>query len=352
MSYPKHRLLLAWLAIFVPAASPSAASAAEPIRIVATTPDLGSLAREVGGDDVAVTVLAKGGEDPHFLEAKPSFIKAASDADLFIQTGMELEMGWAPPIITNSRNARIQPGAPGNLDASNAITPLEVPTGSVDRSMGDVHAAGNPHYLTDPINGLRVATLIAARLGELSPDHREAFQEHLAAFRTRLGADLVGDKLAAKYDFEKLATLEERGRLLDFLKSQNDADALGGWFGALRDAGMLDAPVKAVADHNLWPYFARRFNIEVVGFLEPKPGVPPTTRHLQDVIGEMKDKGVHLVLSTVYFDPRHAAFVARQTGAGVAELAHMPGARPGADDYLAMCDYNIRTLIAAAGGSR
>jgi ABC-type Zn uptake system ZnuABC Zn-binding protein ZnuA len=327
------------------AATAPFARAGEPLKVVATTPDLGSLVREVGGDAVSLTVLAKGTEDPHFLEAKPSFIKAASEADLFVLTGMELEMGWAPPIIANSRNERIQPGAKGYLEASRAITPLEVPTGPIDRSMGDVHAAGNPHFLTDPVNGLRVAALIADRMGELRPEEREDFQKRYQGFRDRLGRALVGDTLAAKYDFEKLATLQEHGRLAAFLEAQGDGASLGGWFGMLKDAGTI----RAVADHNLWPYFARRFNIEIVAFLEPKPGVPPTTRHLQEVIDRMKETGARVIIAAVYFDPRHATVVARETGAKVAALAHQPGARAGTDDYLAMCDYNVRQVAAAAG---
>jgi ABC-type Zn uptake system ZnuABC Zn-binding protein ZnuA len=345
------RTLTCFIVLLAAAIAPAASAQTAPLKVIATTPDLGALVHEIGGDAISLTVLAKPTEDPHFLEAKPSYIKAASEADLFIQTGMELEMGWAPPIIANSRNDRIQPAARGYLEASRAITPLEVPTGPIDRSMGDVHAAGNPHFLTDPIAGLQVARLIAERLGELRPAQHDTFQNNLKSFRDRLGKAMVGEALAAKYDFEKLAALQERGKLLSFLDSQGDAAALGGWFGLLKDRGILASPVKAVADHNLWPYFARRFNVQIVAFLEPKPGVPPTTRHLQDVVSTMKDQHIGVILSTVYFDPRHAAFVARETGAKTAELAHMPGARPGTDDYLAMCDYNVRQLAAAAGGS-
>ncbi len=345
------RTLIRLAFLLTAAIAPAAFGQTVPLKVIATTPDLGSLVHEVGGDAVSLTVLAKPTEDPHFLEAKPSFIKAASEADLFIQTGMELEMGWAPPILSNSRNDRIQPAARGYLEASRAITPLEVPSGPIDRSMGDVHAAGNPHFLTDPIAGLQVARLIADRLAELRPDQRDAFQNNLKSFRDRLGKAMVGDALATKYDFEKLVSLQERGKLLAFLDSQGDAAALGGWFGLLKDRGVLAAPVKAVADHNLWPYLARRFNLQIVAFLEPKPGISPTTRHLQDVITTMKEQHIGMILSTVYFDPRHAAFVARETGAHTAELAHMPGARPGTDDYLAMCDYNVHQLAAAAGAT-
>ena len=145
---------------------------ARPLQVAVTIPDLGSLVREIGGDQVAVTVFAKGTEDAHFVEAKPSFIKTLSEADLFIQMGLEMEMGWAPVLQQNARNAKVLPGARGFLDASTVITPLDVPTGPVDRSLGDVHEAGNPHYLLDPINGLRVARLIRDKLIELRPERQ------------------------------------------------------------------------------------------------------------------------------------------------------------------------------------
>ena len=184
----------------------SAQDAARLIQVSATVPELGSLAREVGGDRVSITVFAKGTEDAHFVEAKPSFIKALSQCDLYIQVGMDLEIGWAPVLLRNARNGAVLPGAPGFLDASKVISPLEIPTGPVDRSMGDVHPQGNPHYLLDPINGLKVARLIRDKLSELRPNHKAYFEERYAAFSKRLGTALVGEKLARKYDVEKLAS--------------------------------------------------------------------------------------------------------------------------------------------------
>src|SRR5574337_1385956 len=159
---------------------------AEPIQVCATVPDLGSLAREVGGNQISVTVLAKGTEDAHFIEAKPSFIKALSQCDLYIQVGLDLEIGWAPVLLQNARNAAILPGGRGYLDASRVITPLEVPTGPVDRSMGDIHPLGNPHYLSDPVNGLKVARLIRDTLVALRPEGKPYFDDHFIAFNLRL----------------------------------------------------------------------------------------------------------------------------------------------------------------------
>src|SRR5687768_6768351 len=175
-------------------------SSNELLNVVATVPELSSLARDIGGDHVAVTVFAKGTEDSHFIEAKPSFVKILSRANAFIQIGMGLEIGWVPTLLQQARNRHIVPGAPGYIDASTVIAPLQVVSGAVDRSMGDVHPEGNPHYLLDPVQGLKVAQLIRDRLSELRPSHKADFEAQYATFYRHLGAGLVGESLAAKYD--------------------------------------------------------------------------------------------------------------------------------------------------------
>lgn len=282
-------------------------SQAEPLRVCATVPDLGDLVRRVGGDEVSVTVFAKGTDDPHFLDAKPGFIRDLSRADLYVEVGLELEVGWAPVLLQNARNARVLPGQPGHLDASAAIAPLEVPTGQVDRSMGDVHASGNPHYLVDPECGRAVARLVRDRLVVLRPEAADGFRQRYDAFEQEL------------------------------------REAEGRWRGALEKA----QGTSVVVDHNMWPYFARRYGLDVVAYLEPKPGLPPTTRHLADVVQTMKQRQVGLVLASPYFDTRHADFVARATGARIVPLAHQVGARPGVDTYLDLINYNVEQLRAA-----
>jgi ABC-type Zn uptake system ZnuABC Zn-binding protein ZnuA len=323
------------------------AGAAEPLKVVATVPELGALVRAVGGDLVTVTVLAKPTEDPHFVEAKPSSVKALSDADLYVQVGLQLEIGYAPVLLTGARNPNILAGQKGYVDASSVITPLDVPVGPIDRSMGDVHPVGSPHYLLDPLNGLKVAALLRDTLRALRPADAAQFAANYDAFRQQLGVDLVGPTLAKKYDAEKLATLFEYGKLMPFLQQQGQAADLGGWLGDL-------APfrgVKAVDDHPMWTYFARRFGIDIVGHLEPKPGVAPTTKHLQEIVDLVKADHVPLLLAAAYYDPRHADFVAAQTGARVVRMANQAGARPGTDDYLAMVNYNVQQLVAALRAS-
>jgi len=314
---------------------------AQPLRVITTVPDLADLAATVGGDAVLATSLAKGPQDPHFVEARPSFVRALHDADLLIAVGLELETGWLPVLLQGARNPRVGPGSPGYLDASTAIAPLDVPRAQVDRSMGDVHPFGNPHYLTDPVNGVRVAGAIRARLSELRPADTAGFQARFDAFEAGMVAALVGPELAAKRPAREILAAIERDATAA-LASQSGV-ALEGWLGAIA-AG---APRKAVEDHRAWTYFARRFGVELVAALEPLPGIAPTTRHLRAVVEQMRAEGVGLIFATAYFSPAHAAFVARETGARVVPLAHQVGSRPGTDPYRAMVDANVRALLGA-----
>ena len=320
---------------------------AQPLKVCATVPELGSLVQEIGGEQTTLTVFAKGPENAHFVVPKPSFIKALSTCDVYVQIGLDLEIGWAPPLLQNARNGAILPGGQGYIDASTAITPLEVSSAPVDRSMGDVHPFGNPHYLLDPVNGLRVARLLRDRLSALRPTNAPYFAERYADFRRRLGVALVGEALADAYDFEKLAVLARHGRLETFLKSQGQEALLGGWIGSLRP----HAGNKLVGDHNAWVYFAELFGFDMVAYLEPLPGIPPTTKHLNTVIELMKANGVRAVLAVAYYDPRYAQFISENSGAAVVPMAVQANSRPGTAHYLDMLDYNVKQLSAVLGGT-
>ena len=320
---------------------------AQPLKVCATVPELGSLVQEVGGEQTTLTVFAKGPENAHFVVPKPSFIKALSTCDVYIQVGLDLEIGWAPPLLQNARNGAILPGGQGYIDASTVIAPLEVSSTPVDRSMGDVHPFGNPHYLLDPMNGLRVALLLRDRLSTLRPASAPYFAERYADFRRRLGVALVGEALADAYDFEKLAVLARHGRLETFLKSQGQEALLGGWIGSLRPY----AGNKLVGDHNAWVYFAELFGFDMVAYLEPLPGIPPTTKHLNTVIELMKANGVRAVLAVAYYDPRYAQFISENSGAAVVPMAVQANSRPGTAHYLDMVDYNVKQLSAVLGGT-
>jgi zinc/manganese transport system substrate-binding protein len=297
------RLTLLAAALMVTAARPSAAA----VRVVATTEDLASLAREVGGDKVTVVALAKGYQDPHFVDPKPSFILEMSRADLLIVVGRELEIGWLPPLMTSGRNAKVQPGANGYLDASANVKILEIPTGQLTRAMGDVHPQGNPHYWLDPANGRRIAQTIMNKLGELSPPDRAYFEQRYAAF----------DK--------KLAAAESR------------------W-----DAAM--APYKGtkiVTYHRSWPNFMERFGLNVIGYVEPKPGIPPTTSHTIELIDEMKKQGVKVIVVEPYFDLKTPQSIAKQVGGEVLVLAPSVGGSKEAADYVGLFDYDVNAVVAA-----
>lgn len=310
------------------------ARAAPPIRIVTTTSDLGHLARHVGGDRVDVLALCAGYEDPHFLQAKPGFVLRARNADLWIRVGMDLEIGWEPPVLDGSRNRRIRPGQPGHLCASTCIHALDIPTGPLTRDMGDVHAAGNPHYWLDPWNGRRIAAGIADRLALLYPADAAYFQSNRLAFARELDEAMFGADLVARVDGDRLWALQEGGELEAFLHAEGLASALGGWVRAL-------APLKGksiVTYHKSWVYFAHRFGLSVVAELEPKPGVPPTAAHLSSLEERMRREGIELILQEPFYSRRAADRVARNTGARVVLAASSVGATPEASGYLALFD--------------
>jgi zinc/manganese transport system substrate-binding protein len=296
-------LALAVLALWPPAGH----GAAAPLKVVATTEDLGSLAKEVGGDRVAVDVFSRGYQDPHFVEPKPSFILKLVNADLLIVVGRELEVGWLPPLLTQSRNSKIQPGARGFLDASLNVRILDIPTGQITRAMGDVHPQGNPHYWLDPENGRRIAQAIRDRLTELVPNDKAYFALRYADFDSRLTqGQKRWDTLMASY----------RGR-------------------------------KIVTYHRSWSNFAERFGLDVVGYVEPRPGIPPTPSHTVALIDEMKRQGIKVILVEPYFDVKTPQAVARQTGAEVLVMPPSVGGVKEATDYIALFDYNINLLVAA-----
>lgn len=280
---------------------------AAPLRVVATTEDLASLTREVGGDRVTVVGLAKGYQDPHFVEPKPSFIFEVSRADLLIVVGRELEIGWLSPLITSSRNAKIQVGANGYLDASLTVKILEIPTGQITRAMGDVHPQGNPHYWLDPANGRRMAQAIKDKLSQLDPAGKAVFEQRYAAFDTRLAA------------------AEKR------------------W-----DAAMAPYKgTKVVTYHRSWPNFMERFGLNVMGYVEPKPGIPPSPSHTLELIADMKAQGVKLIVVEPYFDIKTPTAIANQVGGKVLVLAPSVGGDKAAADYVQLFDYNVATMVAA-----
>src|SRR6184192_1756372 len=283
------------------------ARAQSKLNVVATTEDLASIAREVGGDRIAIESIARGYQDPHFVEAKPSFILKLQKADLLVVVGRELEIGWLPPLINQSRNGKIQQGAAGYLDASLGATILEVPSGQITRAMGDVHPLGNPHYWMDPENGKRVAKEIADKLNEFRPNDRAYFDQQLASFTSRLS--------------------EAEKRWLSMMAPYKGT--------------------KMVTYHRSFPNFAERFGLDIVGYVEPRPGIPPTPQHTFDLENEMKRMNVKLVLVEPYFDLKTPNAIGRETGAEVLVMPPSVGGVKEVTDYFKLFDYDISLLIDA-----
>lgn len=283
------------------------AAASAKLNVVATTPDLAAIAREVGGDVVEITTLAKPTEDPHFVDARPSFIVKLNRADALIEGGAELEAGWLQPLLNGSRNPKIAAGAPGRIICARGITMLEVPT-TLDRSKGDIHAAGNPHYLTDPENAKIVAGHICEAFCKLDDRLCDQFQANLQKFSGR---------------FEEKAA-EWQTLLAPF------------------------AGKSIVSYHNMWPYFARRFGLKADLFLEPKPGIPPTPTHLAGVIARMKAEQIRVIIVEPFQNRRTAEKVAAETGAVVVDVTQYPGGIKGTEGgYIELMDYLVRSLAKA-----
>jgi ABC-type Zn uptake system ZnuABC Zn-binding protein ZnuA len=281
------------------------ARAADTIRVVATTPDLASVARAVGGDAIEVTALARPGEDAHFVDPKPSFIVTLNKADVLVEGGAALEAGWLPPLLDAARNPRIALGTPGRVVAADGIALREVPT-RLDRSMGDVHPYGNPHFMLDPVNAKTVADTIARALCAVDAPRCATFEANARRFGETIDGKLPGWQ-------QTLAPL--RG-------------------------------TKVVSYHKDFDYFAERFGLEVVGTLEPKPGIPPSPAHLATLIPKMQAQGVRLILIESYRERDTPDFVAGKTGARVVPLPVMPGGGD-APDYVALIDYNVRRIAEA-----
>jgi zinc/manganese transport system substrate-binding protein len=303
-------VILFWLLVCTAASSTKAA--ATKLNIVASTADMAALTQEVGGDKINVESIAKGYQDPHFVEAKPSFLLKLRQADLLISVGLQLEIGWLPPLITQSGNPKIQAGASGHLDASQFCEILEVSQGTVTRAEGDVHPQGNPHYWLDPDNGRRIARGIAAKLTDLDPGDKAYFEQRFQDFDKRLSAaEQKWDALMKPYRGQKIVTY-----------------------------------------HRSFTSFAKHFGLEVIGYVEPRPGIPPTPGHTIELIGLIKREKCKAVLVEPYFDLKTPQSIGRETGAQV--IAYLPsvGGEKQVTTYLELFDYNIGLLVKAFQTSR
>jgi zinc/manganese transport system substrate-binding protein len=280
------------------------------VRVVTSLEDFASIAQSVGGDRIDAFALARGYQDPHFVDAKPSFILQLSKADLLIVAGLELEIGYLPPLIDQSRNDKIHPGGTGYLDASIGCDILQRPTVKVTRAMGDVHPYGNPHYWTDPENGRIIARAIAARLSELDPAGSDAYAAGLARFENKL----------TEKEKEWLA------KMAPF------------------------AETKVVTFHDSWPNFAKFFKLDIAGHVEPKPGIPPSPSHTLEIINLIQREGIRVILVEPYFDLKTPRSIADKTGAAVLVFYPSVGGTKEMGDYFSLFDHNVNAFVEAMKG--
>jgi zinc/manganese transport system substrate-binding protein len=297
--------------VFCVATRPGAAQGKK-LSVMTSTTDMATLAQEVGGDRINVESIARGYQDPHFVEAKPSFLLKLRQADLLISVGLQLEIGWLPPLITQSGNPKIQPGATGNLDASQFCEILEIPQGNVTRAEGDVHPLGNPHYWLDPDNGRRIARGIAGKLSELDPGDAAYFQQRFQDFDKRLTAAIQ------KWD--------------DLMRTYHGR--------------------KVVTYHRSFPNFAKHFGLDVIGYVEPRPGIPPTPSHTIEMIQLMKRESCGIILVEPYFDLKTPQSVGREVGAQVVVYLPSVGGEKQVATYFDLFDYNIGLLVKAFQATR
>lgn len=281
-----------------------AAALLAPLKVVTTTTDLAAIAREVGGQRVDVKSMAVGTQDPHFVEAKPSLILDLRKADVYAQVGLGLEVGWAPLLLDQARNQKIRPGGKGYLDVSSAASVIDIPKGKVTRAEGDIHPYGNPHYWLGPENGKRIAREFADKFKELDPAGSAEYDRNLGAFHAKVDA------------------------------------AIGNWRKLLDP--IEDAPV--VAYHNSWKYFLAFAGLEIVGYVEPKPGIPPSPSYLAELIEKMKDEKVKAIIVDPFYDQKVPKMLADRTGAKLLVLPSSVGGVKGVNEYVQLIDYNVRAL--------
>ncbi|RMH21641.1 MAG: zinc ABC transporter substrate-binding protein [Gemmatimonadetes bacterium] len=322
-----------------------------PVRVVATLPVYADLARQIGGSEVEVVSIAAPNEDAHFVRPKPSFARELRRADLFVTTGLDLEL-WVPTLLDRAGNRQVSEGGDGYVAAHAGITLLDIPT-SADRSAGDVHIFGNPHLTTDPLRALQVARNIATGLGKVAPERRDVWEAGLARLEDRMHRALFGDDLVDLLGGSTLEDLALTGELMGFLR-ENELDGaplterLGGWLGrALPIRGE-----RLICYHKNWAYLEDRFGLTCVDYVESKPGIPPTPGHVNELVERMERENLRVLLAASYFDRRKVEAVARRGNAHAVIVPLFPGAEPGVEDYFDLVDLWVDRLNGAFEAAR
>ena len=343
------RLTAMLVALHVPVTPPPVrAPVADKVKVVTSLTTYGAIAREIVGDRGIVSSIATGDENPHYVQPKPSFVPLLGQADVFVTTGLDLEL-WVPALLDKANNPRVTEGGPGYVAAYAGIDLLDVPT-TFSRSQGDIHVYGNPHIWTSPLNAVQIARNILTGLKRVSPENGEYFSQREKDFEYRIYQALFGNELVTLIGGPTLADLDRQGRLLDFLKAKQYQRAplinrLGGW---LKEAmPFRGKPVACY--HKEWDYFSREYDVLCVDYIEPKPGIPPTPGHVLEVINEMRTQHIQVLLSTNYYDRNQVREVAQKTGAKAVIVPSNTGGAAGINTYFDLMNLWISELAHAFG---
>jgi zinc/manganese transport system substrate-binding protein len=321
--------------------APLADAAPNKVEVVTTLNVLASVARDIGGDRVNVTALAKPNQDPHTLVAKPTFKLAAKNAQLFVEIGLGLDI-WGSAVTDASGNPEIQTGQKGRVIASDGITTRELPT-TLSKAWGDIHPYGNPHVWLDPVNAKQIAVNIAAGLTRVDPAGKDAYAKNLKAFGDKVDDMLYGHALVVEYGASKLERLSRRNELIDYLKSKNTYAKLGGWLKRAESVRGL----KIITYHKTWVYFCDRFGIEIRGEIEEKPGIPPSQDYLATLINKIKADGIKVIFIDTIYPTKDGQYIADKTGVKIVSSPIDVGGAPGTDDYFSLINTLIDRVIAA-----
>jgi ABC-type Zn uptake system ZnuABC Zn-binding protein ZnuA len=320
----------------------------DPLRVVTSLSTYAAIAKELAGDKATVISIGRGDENPHYVQPRPSFARELQRADLFVSTGLDLEL-WVPALLDKASNPKVNTGGPGFVTAYTGIDLMDVPT-SFSRSQGDIHAYGNPHIWADPINGIIIAQNITIGFKRVSPENAAYFQQRFDAWKDQILRRLVGDSLVDLLHDDVIYNLNAKNTFWDFIHTQKYqgrplADRLGGWF---REAEVFRGQ-KMVCYHKEWDYLSRRFDIPCVAFVEPKPGIPPTPSHVAELIEQMRSEHVPVIFAANFYDYSQIHTIAERTGAKAVVVAANAGGAPGTDTYADLVETWVHSLAVGFG---
>lgn len=336
------KAFLSFLLVAVIAVPASADGTKKKINVVTTLNVLASVTKDIGGERVKVTALAKPNQDPHTLVAKPTYKVAAKNAQLFVELGLSLDT-WGSAVVDASGNTDIQTGQKGRVIASDGIATKELPA-TLSKAWGDIHPSGNPHVWLDPVNMKQIATNIEAGLVAVDPDGKDTYDKNLKAFQAKIDDALYGHDLVEEYGASKLERLSRRDELTDYLKTKGTSDKLGGW---LKKAESLRG-LKIITYHKTWIYFADRFGMQIAGEIEEKPGIPPSQDYLASLIKKIQTDGIKVIFVDTIYPSKDGKYIAGKTDAKIVSSPIDVGGADGTGDYFALIDTLLDRIIAAA----